>query len=216
LRHGVAREIRPEYVIQLKLYAALYHEGTGSWPARLELVPLNGEVHEVPYSSQESLKLLEHARSLLRQVNDDLASHASDWEAVEQALAVPSAAACKFCAYRPACSAYLARDSASDPDWPADIWGTFRDLTTLGNGRLLLSLTRSDGSISYVRDLSTEIVEPAGLGAIGEGTWVGAFNVWRTRSPRAFEQGPLTWIYSAKTDVRDDGDDAAGMRKAPA
>jgi hypothetical protein len=200
LHHGDEREVRPEYVIQLRVYAALYHEATGNWPAKLELVPLSGAPHEVSYSHEESLKLLDRARSLLHEVNAELVRHGGDWDAVERALATPSASACRFCAYRPACSVYLARHEVdSDGDWPADMWGTFRGLEGLGNGRLLLSVVRGDGSIGYVRDLRAEVAEAPRLTAIREGSWIGVFNTRRTRSPRAFEEGPLTWVYTVAT-----------------
>lgn len=215
LRHGDEREIRPEYAVQLRLYAALYHEATGSWPVKLELVPLNGPPHEVSYSPDDSLNLLERARSVLRDVNAELARHGDDWEAAEQVLASPSAHACRFCAYRPACSVYLARHAAeSDRDWPADTWGVFRGLESLGNGRLLLSLTHGDGSICYVRDLSADTAEVAHLRSIPERTWIGAFNVRRTKSPRAFEEGPLTFICSTDTNTGDGGDAGPHVREA--
>jgi hypothetical protein len=124
--------------------------------------------------------------------------------------------ACGFCPFRPACSVYLAREeNDSERDWPADTWGAFRALESLGNGRLLLSLTHGDGSVRYVRDLSADVAEVAGLASVREGAWVGAFNTRRTRSPRAFEEGPLTWIYS-NTETGE-GDGAAGdVRKGPA
>lgn len=210
LRHGDEREIRPEYAIQLRIYAALYHEATGTWPAKLELVPLNGPPHEVPYSEHDSLELLDRARAIIREISAGLARYGDDWEAAEQVLAAPSAQACRFCAYRPACSAYLVRrEIESERDWPADISGEFRSLERLANGRLLLSLTHGDGSTRYVRDVSAHIAKAASLESIPQGTWIGVFNTRRTRSPRAFEEGPLTWIYSTDSGSRDGDDPAA-------
>lgn len=196
LRDGVDHEIRPEYSAQLRLYAALYYEAVGDWPKRLELVPLSGSPQEVSYSRADSLKLLESARSVLREVNDELARSSDDWEAVERALATPSPSACRFCTYRPACSTYLSHEGDSNENWPADTWGTFHGLASLGNGRLLLSLKGEGVAMSYVRGISPELAAATGLASVREGAWIGVFSTRRTRSPRAYEEAPLTWVHS--------------------
>jgi hypothetical protein len=194
LQEGATREIKPEYALQLRLYAALYHEATGAWPLRLELVPLAGDSQEVPFTPEECLDLLKGARDLLSAVNEQLARpHA--WDEIETALATPSSSACRFCSFRPACGPYLsaARRNADDREWPPDVVGAFHSVTKLGNGRFILRATREDGGDVFVRDLSDEAVQPLALAR--DGTLVGAFNVRRTRSARAFESGPLTTLY---------------------
>jgi hypothetical protein len=81
--------------------------------------------------------------------------------------------------------------------------GSFRSLERLGNGRLLISLAHEDGTTYYLRDLSSSMAQAAHLASIPEGTWIGMFNIRRTKSVRAFEEGPLTMIYStaATTDA---------------
>jgi hypothetical protein len=194
LRHGEERALKPEYAIQLQLYAALYHDATGTWPSRLELVPLSGSPHAVPFVQAESLRLLEDARALLAEVNQQLARSSHDWEGAERSLASPSPSACRFCSYRPACLPYLERNWPDpDNDWPADVWGQFGGLQRLGNGSLILTLKRGD-SVFFVRGISDAQVEETGADSVTEAADVGVFNARRTRSPQAFEAGPLTAI----------------------
>lgn len=197
IRQGEGQqEIRPEYADQLRLYAALYFEATGTWPSKLELVPLTGPPIGVSFSTTESLNLLDHARSLLADVNKELERSADGWDAVEASLANPSASACRFCAYRPACAAYLSStDDEGERDGPADVVGTFASLTRLGNGRLMLSIRRSDGSASFVRDITDRTAAAARLDTLDTGYPIGVFNLRRTQAARAFEEGPLTIVY---------------------
>ena len=198
IRQGEGQqEIRPEYADQLRLYAALYYEATGTWPSKLELVPLAGQPMKIPLSTTESLNLLDQAKSLLANVNEQLERDADDWDAVEVSLAKPSASACRFCSYRPACAAYLSSThEEGDRDGPADVVGAFEALTRLGNGRLMLSITRSDGSTSFVRDITDRTAAAARLDTLEAGYPIGVFNVRRTQAARAFEEGPLTIVYA--------------------
>ncbi|MFN0152841.1 MAG: RecB family exonuclease [Gaiella sp.] len=198
IRQGEGQqEIRPEYADQLRLYAALYYDSTGTWPSKLELVPLAGPPREIPLSTTASLNLLDKARSLLGAVNDELERGVNDWYAVEASLASPSPSACRFCAYRPACAAYLSSiDQEGDPDWPADVVGAFGALTRLGNGRLILSITLSDGSASFVRNITDRTVSAARLDTLEGGHPIAVFNLRRTKAAQAFEEGPLTMVYA--------------------
>jgi PD-(D/E)XK nuclease superfamily len=194
LQEGDIREAKPEYALQLRLYAALYHEATGTWPLRLELVPLSGEPQEVTFTPEECLRLLRSAKDLLNAVNEHLTgSHA--WDEIEASLATPSPSACRFCSFRPACGPYISAVTR-DPDgceWPPDAVGDFHSITKLGNGRFILRMTREDRTDVFIRDLSDETAQPLAL--VGEGTLVGAFNARRTRSEHVFEGGPLTTLY---------------------
>lgn len=191
-------ELKPAYTFQLRLYAVLYYEATGTWPSKLQLVPLTGEPHDVSFSPADSLRLLEDSRSLLAQVNDDIARGREDWVAAERLLASPSPSACRFCAYRPACLPYMARDlHDTDREWPADVWGEPAGLTQLGNGRLMLSIALPDGSLFFVRNVTEDVAEPAMLEPHHEGQLVGVFNARRTASLQAFEQGQITAIHVA-------------------
>lgn len=195
LQEGDVREIKAEYALQLRLYAALYYEATGTWPVRLELVPLAGDPQEVSFSQEECLRLLDQGKALLSDVNEKLARVSDGWDTVEASLATPSAAACRFCSFRPACSAYLSSEHAADDrEWPADVCGSFQSLTKLGNGRLILRVARNDGSHVFVRDLAEDVATKT-MASAREGMLIGAFNLRRTGSPQAFESGALTTLY---------------------
>jgi hypothetical protein len=71
--------------------------------------------------------------------------------------------------------------------------GAFHSVTKLGNGRFILRTMREEGDDVFVRDLSDDAAQP--FARAREGSLVGAFNVRRTRSARAFESGPLTTVY---------------------
>jgi hypothetical protein len=188
--------IRPEYVNQLRLYAALYYETTHVWPARLELVPLTGPPQDVAYSKMESMKALDSARELLTRVNEDLAGSNGDWDHIERSLADPSPEACRFCAYRPGCLPYLSTRPVGDrSEWPLDFWGEFGRLTKLGNGMSMISLTAEGGLPLFIRGINPASVEDAALLSIDGSAVVGIFNGRRMQDPRVLDQGWLTAIY---------------------
>lgn len=196
---GAEHEVKPEYALQLRLYAALYKEKIGKWPSNLQLVPLSGEPHDVSFSPDECLRLLDEARAIIGEANEDIARCGGDSDALESLLASPSPSACRFCPYRPACRRYMSHDlPADDPGWPADVWGTLEDLTRLGNGNFMLSVKIQDGSVVFVRDIADPALEDADLSREDRGVAVGVFNAKRTGSPRAFEARPLTSIVKSE------------------
>lgn len=189
-------EVKPEYAIQLQIYAALYQEATGTWPTKLQLIPLNGSPYDIPFSPAASLQLLAEARGVLAQLNDEIA-RCGDEEAAEWLLATPSPTACRYCTYRPACLPYLSRDVPNvDRQWPADVWGKFAGVRRLGNGRLMLTIRLAGDSLFFVRDITNPVAEEAMLDSLDEKATVGVFNSKRTLSPNAFEEGPLTSMHA--------------------
>lgn len=195
-KHNNQRRIKPEYVLQLRLYAALYHEATGVWPHKLELVPLIGSYIEVPFSPGESINILNEARNVLIEVDETLQRFYNDWEKAEEILAMPSPSACKFCTYRPACSPYLSREiNCEDDKWPSDFWGSFDSARRVGNGRLILSVTLTNGLIFYLRDITDEFDKDVNILALDRSFKLGVFNARRTSLPFMFEEGQLTIIY---------------------
>jgi hypothetical protein len=194
LGHGDQQELKPEYALQLRLYAALYHEQTGEWPSRLQLVPLIGEPRDVSFSAAECVKLLDDARNTLERINEDIARCGNDADALESLLASPSSEACRYCSYRPACSKYLALDVPREDPWPADVWGQLAALVRLGNGTLMLELDIRGESLFFVRGLADPVIDEAGLDLASKNIPVGIFNAKRTRSQRAFESGPQTSV----------------------
>jgi hypothetical protein len=190
-------ELKSEYIRQLRLYAALYHEDTGTWPSQLQLVPLGGAPADVAFTPEQCLLLLDEARRVLTDVNGNLARFAEDWESAESALASPSPSACRFCAYRPACLGYLSRSMPdADREWPADVWGRFENLTRLGNGRLMLTIMLDDDSRFFIRDVGVSLSSGDALQSGGHGTLVGVFGGRWTQSQVTFEEGPLTAVHA--------------------
>lgn len=67
-------DIRVEYQIQLHLYAAMcYHLSLGI-PRSLYLVDIDGELFEVPYSSNFSNKLIGEVKAALKMLNDTISN----------------------------------------------------------------------------------------------------------------------------------------------
>ena len=142
-------DVKAAYEVQLLLYAGLYQEKTDDWPAKLTLATLGGTQHDVSLDTIRSRELMDEARANLRELNELVSGGASP-----EQLASPSAAACAFCGYRPACKRYWT-ERGPDMDWPVDVTGTVRTVTVLGNGTLRVTIDTGDG-IASVRGLSTE------------------------------------------------------------
>ena len=70
--------VKPGYETQLRLYAALYHTTTGIWPARLEIVPLQGTHVEVRFEPDECVQLLEDAILTTKRINSLIESLQSE------------------------------------------------------------------------------------------------------------------------------------------
>ena len=141
--------VKVGYETQLLLYAGLYHENRGEWPARLTLINLAGTKHDVPLDIVRVRQQMEEARAKLLEINELISSGTSP-----ESLANPSPAACAFCSYRPACKEYW-RKRELNPEWPIDLMGTLSEAMILGNGRLFLTLRSDDGQVT-VRGLSPE------------------------------------------------------------
>jgi RecB family exonuclease len=188
-------EIRPQYITQLHLYAALYHETTGVWPSRLQLIPLNGAARDVDFMPAMCEDLLDASKQILREVNDFLAT-ASDWEEIEARLATPSPVACRHCGYRPSCSKYISLlPTEPDAGWPIDFVGSYAQASLLGNGRFMLLLATKTGTPIYVRSIPSDDAKELLLADTLPGTAVGAFNLSKTQAPNVGEFGDFTVIY---------------------
>ena len=61
--------IHPDYLVQVKLYAALYHETFGLWPTHVELVPVQGEALTTAVDQSECEELLQAAKRKRLEVN---------------------------------------------------------------------------------------------------------------------------------------------------
>ena len=136
--------VKEAYEVQLLLYAWLYHENDGEWPARLTVTTLAGAKHDVPMDVTQACQLVDEARCRLREII--LAG------SPPESLANPSPAACAFCGYRPACKKYWEKREQS-PKWPTDVLGTLSSVEMLGNGTLFIVLGTGEQRVT-VRGLS--------------------------------------------------------------
>ena len=191
--------LKAEYSTQLKLYAALVAAMTGEWPARLEIVSLDGTNENVPFEEDDCIALLREAEDLLDASNEIVNSSEPTRNRI-QCLARPSAAACRFCSYRPICPAYLKCGGGDKSIWPRDVFGVVSDVRRLGNGRVAIELRMDDVDTSCrIVGLNPSMTRHPALDYIGAGTLVGVFNLGRLQGPSSFAEGPLTTIYSFET-----------------
>jgi hypothetical protein len=180
--------------VQLKLYAAIYAAMTGTWPSRLEVVPLVGPPQSVEFSIEECRQLLEHAIGAVDAVNNVIASQ-HPAASRRELLARPSPQTCRHCQYRPGCAPY-ANAVAADPDadWPHDRQGRLAEMRTLGNGRLLLALDSGTTTVR-IRGIDPRPRRHPALEAVALGDVIKAFNLRSAGSPASFAEGPFTVLY---------------------
>ena len=141
--------LKEEYIIQIKMYAALYHAQNSIWPVKLTLEGLNQESYSVDADPSECSRLLHDAKTLLYETNELIDAGLSPDD-----FAQPSPEACRFCQYRPSCSKYW-KSRTDDKTWPADEKGNIKSKTVLGNGTFRLSIETSSREIA-IRGLSRE------------------------------------------------------------
>ncbi|TGE21537.1 hypothetical protein E5K00_14735 [Hymenobacter aquaticus] len=104
-----ARRIKPEYITQLQLYAAVLHESSGEWPISMLLADLAGNEYTVPGSLQECSSLLAAAREMFKEVNNQIAAGHSE------KLARPAKEICHGCQVKQLCEPYAVLvDTASN------------------------------------------------------------------------------------------------------
>lgn len=188
--------IHPDYVVQMKLYAALYRETFGEWPSSVELMPVRGEPLTIAIDPAECTELLQHAKDKRLAVNKRINAALKKGAEAIPSLANPSVSNCRFCLWRPACSAYNEqRQRSPDPDWPADLVGSLTGLQTLGNGRLLVIVTESSGEQKRIRQLDPSPTRHPALAIMQVGDRVGIYNTRRNPNQGDFSETILTTIY---------------------
>lgn len=143
--------IKPEYLMQIRLYAALYYENYRQWPERLSIIKLNNVEIDLPFTESDCLRLLEDAKTIFKETNKLISEEGQPGQ-----LANPSEVNCRFCSYRPACSSYLSQMNTFSAQWTyVDLKGEILDLQTLGNGKLRLLLNIGDREV-FIRGISAE------------------------------------------------------------
>jgi hypothetical protein len=111
--------VRPEYVIQLELYAALEREASGRVPA-VALVPIEGAVKRWTPLESELADRAAAVKEILAIYNQAVAAGALE------RLARASSGTCRWCRFAPRCPAFWAAYTA---DWWDDAHAIAGDIT---------------------------------------------------------------------------------------
>jgi PD-(D/E)XK nuclease superfamily len=190
------REVKQEYEVQLKLYAALYADSCGYWPSILELVPLTGPPHALVFESTSCIELLKKATDALHGLNR-LIETTQTQEDLEADLARPAPKNCSYCQYRPGCRSYRKAAGASG-EWPTDVLGRVSVIQELGNSKYMLTLSTSVG-VARIRGLDSKPLRHPALRMLNIGDRVGIFNL-STRTQQVYLETPYTTIYKMETE----------------
>ena len=143
---GKPREVRQAYREQLELYAALYRHTSGTWPAALEIIPLQGAPVEIPFDKKQAECLLEAARRSFDAANKMIEEVENGIKDVTR-LASPRAEYCRLCLFRPECRAYwTARKHNPQQKWPFDLRGFLKEKIVLRNGKVCLVISKNPSS----------------------------------------------------------------------
>lgn len=102
-------ELRPAYRQQVLLYAVLEHAGTGSWPERATLIPLEGDPISLAIDPEEAEAAGERAVAGLAAYNGAVEAGTPPIR-----LASPSPSTCRFCPYAIRCPGFW---KAADESW---------------------------------------------------------------------------------------------------
>ena len=193
LEDGNELHSKEDYQTQMKMYAGLYAENFGEWPASLELVSLTGGKQGVPFAKNDCSNLLDEAKATLEWINETVENHPSS--SLPSILASPSSEACVFCQFRPGCEPYLLKVEKQGEDrWPIDVIGTVQSVKRLGNSKVMLSLDTGTDSVHIPR-LSSGDRHPA-LMALQPGDMAGVFNLRRSRPTAPYSESRLTTVHS--------------------
>ncbi len=193
--------IKKEYQLQMKLYAALYHDQHREWPIRLEVCPVEGPPRVIDFTPEECERLLKEAATLLRNINKKVGQilklNTTDQDFT--VLATPDPSTCRFCLYRPICGSYtIAKSTNQSRGWPDDVWGTISSINRLHNGRLMIQLNTKQKPLVHVTIRSLTLCKkrhPA-LEYIENGSELAAFNLRKGGAPNSFLESKTTILYT--------------------
>jgi len=194
---GAETIVKERYQIQLKLYAALYAETFGQWPAGLEIVPIEGAARAIPFTPDECLALLNEANKTLGRVNEAIARAARVASRMhrDELLANPDPVTCSSCSYRPVCRAYQRACTQGDDGWPVDVRGQVVSIQPLFNGRIGLIVAGDGGATMRVRSLCRSDIRHPALSLLKTGDHIAAYNLDGRQGPHIFSETPLTILY---------------------
>ena len=194
-----SRVVRRTYKEQLMLYAALYRSTFGVWPARLEVVPLQGAAVAVPFDAAEADGLFADAIAFLQYANRRIAE-VEIGRGTTTGLASPCSGNCRFCLFRPACQAYWsARTQGSKAKWPADVRGVVHETTRLRNGKVCIRIAQSEqseASCITVRNLTDDITRHPLLEKAQPGSMVALYGLEHNYYTGDYAEMQNTVIYT--------------------
>lgn len=157
--------IKGDYRLQLLLYAALYHDATGVWPARLRLIPFSGPPETIEMDEAARAEATQAARESLALL--DRYNQAATSGRLAH-LAIPAPSACRDCPFRGPCDAYWSRASASwQPNEHPSCAGVVQEVRELSNATIALTIAVRAGAIApgiwRIRGLTPDqVTGPAG------------------------------------------------------
>lgn len=188
--------VKVAYEVQLKIYAALVWLQKGCWPARLELVPLDGLPVTVPFEPNECLVLLQECKDSLIMANDRIRNHLSMHEKEDlHLLATASPSACRYCPYRPGCQEYWQKRN-EDPyaDWTHDVRGVVQRCHILPNGNFMMQISAENQSTFLVRGKDNPVSNPY-LRDLGIDKNVAIYNLSKPGAGPVYEATTSTTMY---------------------
>ncbi|MSP12367.1 MAG: hypothetical protein EXR62_05350 [Chloroflexi bacterium] len=159
---NLSQIVKPQYLRQLLLYAAMYHDTAGEWPVRAYLVPLTGGKISITIDPAEAEGEAQKALISLSAYNKSIAAAPA-----MELLASPSAASCRFCAYKAFCEPFWS-DASASWEWQSSIAleGVVLSSRLSQIGEFLLEVQAHRGSvvngvykISGIRTLNLEVGE---------------------------------------------------------
>jgi hypothetical protein len=184
--------LKEAYKTQIRMYAALYAATSGTWPARLEVVPILGNPERVTFTAESSEGLVRAARKAMDEVNNSI-QLGGPREAVYERLARPSPDVCITCMYRPGCGPYRRAATAEARSWPRDAWGRLKKQISLAGDRKLIEVDSGD-VVVRVRGLTAGGRHPA-LSALKPGDSVAIFNGRGTGAAGMLAESSMTVLY---------------------
>jgi|ERR1043165_97639 hypothetical protein len=175
---------------QLQLYAALYAETTGTWPVRMEIVPVDGAPEAETVDQSACAALLASARGAVEECNALLVADPGRGGAQ---LACPAPPTCTQCEFRPLCAAYR-RARENSGDWPRDVIGTIQFSERLRNGTLLFRVEDDRGDLAIIRGITDDRNAHQALAVLHDGSRAAFFNLLGGRNGASYAQSPRTMI----------------------
>lgn len=142
---GERQAIKADYVNQLLIYAAMYHNERGVWPVSAILEPLEGSLEEITIYPEEAIQAARKALDFLSKYNKMIADGAliSDF-------AAKTLEPCRLCSFKAFCEPFW--DMAFTPDEEMEwrhIQGSVKNIEKLPSGDIQLEIKVEKGNVEH-------------------------------------------------------------------